>query len=91
VENVQIKAHVAIPQIGEYQRTHLLSLVESLHEPMLAFGRITLAELRKHMAALTEHLANPDTTILDRLVVQAWGQRSTHQLGDGQASVRCDE
>jgi ubiquinone/menaquinone biosynthesis C-methylase UbiE len=92
-ENVQIKAHVAIPQIGEYQRTHLLSLVESLHEPMLASGRITLTELRTHMAALTEHLADPDTTILDRLVVQAWGQkpsdpRSIHQLGDAQESAR---
>jgi hypothetical protein len=75
VENVQIKAHAAIPQIGEYQRTHLLSLLESLHEPMLASGRITLRELGKHVVALREHLANPDTTILDRLVVQAWGQK----------------
>jgi SAM-dependent methyltransferase len=95
-ENVQIKAHVGIPQIGEYQRTHLLSLVQSLHDPMLASGRITVTELRKHMAALTAHLGNPDTTILDRLVVQAWGQkpsgrRSVHQLGDAQASARCDE
>jgi hypothetical protein len=44
-ENIQIKAHIGIPLIDEYQRTHLLSLVESLHEPMLATGRITLTEL----------------------------------------------
>jgi hypothetical protein len=27
------------------------------------------------MAALTKHLADPKTTLIDRLVVQAWGTK----------------
>ncbi len=30
-------------------------------------------ELSDHMAALAKHLADPATTLIDRLVVQAWG------------------
>jgi SAM-dependent methyltransferase len=74
-ENVQIHAHADIPQIGEYQRTHLLSLIESTPDLMLNSGRLTAVELRDHMAALAKHLADPDTVLIDRLVVQAWGTK----------------
>jgi len=74
-ENIQMKAHVEVAQIGEYRRTHLLSLIESMRDLVLASGRIGEAELGAHMAALSEHLADPGTTLIDKLIVQAWGQR----------------
>ena len=63
VENVRMKAQVEVAQIGEYRRTHLLSLVDSMQDLIITSGRITKTELRKHMAALSEHLADPGTTL----------------------------
>ena len=74
-ENVQICAHADFPQVGEYQRTHLLSLVESTPDLMLRSGRLNAMELHHHVAALAKHLADPDTVLIDRLVVQAWGTK----------------
>jgi hypothetical protein len=68
-----MRAHANLPQVGEYQRTHLLSLIESTRELMIGSGRLTEAELRHHVAALAKH---PATTLIDRLVVQAWGTKS---------------
>jgi len=74
-ENVQMKVHVEVAQIGEYRRTHLLSLLESMQDLVVASGRITKTELKEHMAALSEHLADPGTTLVDKLTVQVWGQK----------------
>jgi SAM-dependent methyltransferase len=74
-ENVQIRARADVPQVGDYQRTHLLSLIESTPELMLGSGRLDAMELRDHIAALAKHLADPATTLIDRLVVQAWGTK----------------
>jgi len=75
VENVGMKVHVEVAQIGEYRRTHLLALLQSMENLVLASDRITKTELNKHAAALSEHLADPETTLIDKLVVQAWGQK----------------
>jgi ubiquinone/menaquinone biosynthesis C-methylase UbiE len=74
-ENIQMKAHVEVAQVGEYRRTHLLSLIESMYDLMLSSGRLKDAELRDHMAAVSKHLADPGTTLIDKLIVQAWGER----------------
>jgi SAM-dependent methyltransferase len=74
-ENVQICAHADFPRVGEYQRTHLLSLIESTPDLVLGSGRLTAIELQHHIAVLAKHLANPDTALIDRLVVQAWGTK----------------
>jgi SAM-dependent methyltransferase len=74
-ENVKMKVHVEIAQIAEYRRTHLLALIESMRGPVLASGRIGDSELRSHMSALSAHLSDPGTTLIDKMLVQAWGQR----------------
>jgi len=74
-ENIQLKVHVEVAQVGQYRRTHLLSLIESMREAIFASGRITETELRDHMAALSAHLADPGTTLIDKLIVQAWGRK----------------
>jgi hypothetical protein len=73
--NVSMKVHVEVAKVGEYRRTHLLSLLQSMEDSVIASGRITKAELKKHTTALSEHLADPETTLIDKLVVQAWGQK----------------
>ena len=74
-ENIQIHAHANVPRIGEYQRMHLLSLIGSTPDLMLASGQLNAAELQDHMVALAKHLADPTTTLIDRLVVHAWGTK----------------
>ena len=73
--NLEMRTHVALPKVGEYQRTHLLSLIEAMRAQILASGRIGEAQLREHMTALSEHLSEPTTTLIDKLVVQAWGRK----------------
>jgi ubiquinone/menaquinone biosynthesis C-methylase UbiE len=74
-QNIKMKAHVEAAHIGEYRRTHLLSLIESMRHLVLASGQITESELRNDMSALSAHLSDPRTTLIDKLVVQAWGQK----------------
>jgi SAM-dependent methyltransferase len=75
VENVQMRVHVEVAQVGEYRRTHLLSLLQSMEDRVVAAGRVTRAQLKTHIAALSAHLADPGTTLIDKLIVQAWGQK----------------
>jgi SAM-dependent methyltransferase len=75
VQNLEMRTHLELPKVGEYQRTHLLSLIEAMRAQILASERIGGAELREHMAALSEHLSDPTTTLIDKLVVQAWGRK----------------
>jgi hypothetical protein len=44
-------------------------------QSLLGPGRLTATELRDHMDALAKHLSDPSTTLIDRLVVQAWGTK----------------
>jgi ubiquinone/menaquinone biosynthesis C-methylase UbiE len=73
--NIEMEAHVEIARVGEYRRTHLLSLIESMRELVLASGQMNETELREHIAALSTHLADPETTLIDKLIVQAWGRK----------------
>ena len=73
--NIEMKVQVEVAQVGEYRRTHLLSLLESMRDLVIRSGRITETELGMHMAALSAHLADPRTTLIDKLIVQAWGQK----------------
>ena len=68
-----MKVHVEVAKVGEYRRTHLLSLLQSMEDSVVASGRITKTELKRHMAALSEHLADPETTLIDKLVVSGLG------------------
>jgi len=75
-KNVEMKIHVEVAQIGEYRRNHLLSLIESMRDLVLASARISESELQGHVSALSAHLADPRTTLIDKLVIQAWGQKA---------------
>ena len=53
----------------------MLSLIESMSDLVLASGQLKETELHEHIAALSAHLADPETTLIDKLIVQAWGQK----------------
>ena len=71
----EIRAHLQaeLPQVGQYRRTHLISLVESVRDKIVALGLMTEQELESHRKALLEHLANPNTLVVEKLLMQCWG------------------
>jgi len=48
-------------------------MLEVMHDKILALGKVSETELSDHKKALLQHLSDPDTVLIDRLLVQAWG------------------
>ncbi len=76
VRNIQTRVIVEVPPLGDYRRTHLLSLIDSLHDKIITNGVLEEAKLNAHREALALHLEDPATTVIDKLLVQCWGQKS---------------
>ena len=75
VQNIQTKVTVETPPLGDYRRTHLISLIDSLRDKIIAMGVLDEAKLDEHRNALAQHLKDPATTVIDKLLVQCWGQK----------------
>jgi trans-aconitate methyltransferase len=76
VQDVQVKVHVDVVKPGSYRRAHLFSLLDSLHDKVIALQLLSEEELANHRDALRRHLDNSDTVIIDKLHVQAWGRKA---------------
>lgn len=76
VRNIRTKVTVETPPLGDYRRTHLISLIDSVHDKIIDKGVLAEAELSEHRRALARHLEDPATTVIDKLLVQCWGQKS---------------
>jgi|SRR5579859_425861 len=74
-QDVRMGVHAALPQPGQYRRTHLLSLIESVREKAIGSGVISEAELDRHCALLRGHLDDPATVVIDKLLIQSWGRK----------------
>jgi SAM-dependent methyltransferase len=75
VRNIQTKINVDIVPIDEYRRTHLVSLIDSVRDKVVGMGLMSEDELQEHRGALVSHLADPSTTVIEKLFVQCWGQK----------------
>jgi SAM-dependent methyltransferase len=75
VQNIQTKVAVETPPLGDYRRTHLVSLIDSIRDKIIAKGLLNEAQLNEHREALMRHLSDPATTVIDKLLVQCWGQK----------------
>jgi len=75
IKNIRVKIHVGTASPGEYRRTHLLSLLDVMHDKVVDFGFLSETQLSKHRAALVDHLKDPDTLLIDKLLDQAWGNK----------------
>jgi hypothetical protein len=74
-QDVRAKVHAKFVDMDSSRRTHHLGLLEVMHEKILSFGRLKESELAEHKKALRRHLADPDTVVIDHLLVQAWGRK----------------
>jgi SAM-dependent methyltransferase len=75
LEDVQYKVHVDVAMRGGYRRTHLLTLLDSLREQITKLGLLNEDELARHRQTLATHLDDPNTVVIDKLLVQAWGRK----------------
>jgi hypothetical protein len=77
LEDVQYKVHVDFAMRGGPRRTHLLSLIDSLREQITRLDLLSEEELARHQHALAGHLDDLNTVVIDKLLVQAWGRKSS--------------
>jgi ubiquinone/menaquinone biosynthesis C-methylase UbiE len=75
VENIRVQVTVETPPIGDERRTHLVSLIDSVGENIIAKGLLTESALKEHKEVLVRHLNDPGTTVIDQLLVQCWGSK----------------
>ncbi len=75
VDAVETHVHAHLPHTGEYRRTHLLALLDSIRARVLASGLMDEGALEGHRNALLNHLADPTTLVIDKLLVQSWGRK----------------
>jgi SAM-dependent methyltransferase len=75
VLDVQARVQAELPEPGQYRRTHLISLVESLRDKLVEMKVMDEQDLENHLTALTSHLADPKTLVIEKLLIQAWGRK----------------
>ena len=75
VQNIQLKVTVATPKPGNYYRTHLTSMIDSVRDKVIAGGSLDESELDEHQESLLRHLNDPTTVVIGQLFVQSWGQK----------------
>ena len=73
--DVRACAHQKLARPGDLNHTNVLHFVEICRERLLAAGEFSAGQLDALVEALGEHLARPDTVVLDKLFFQAWGRR----------------
>jgi SAM-dependent methyltransferase len=76
VEDIQTRIDVAFLRLGDLRRTELVSLIGSMRNKLLELDLMSEADLQEHREALLGHLADPSTTVIDKLFVQSWGRKS---------------
>ncbi len=82
VQNVQVQIDVDTPPQGDYRRNHLVSLIDSLHDKVIALGLLDEKKLADHRSALMQHLEKPETVVIDKLFVQVWGRSRAETSGE---------
>jgi hypothetical protein len=63
--------------VGDSRRMFVLTMLDVIHDKILALNRFTEREFEAHREALSLHLSDPETLLIDRLLVQAWGRKPT--------------
>jgi hypothetical protein len=47
-----------------------------MQERIMELGRFSESEFKEHQKRLFLHLADPDTLVIDRLLIQAWARKA---------------
>ena len=83
LEEVQCKVHVDTVKPHGSRRKHLLALLDLLQDKVISLGLLTDRELAAHKASVATHLDDPNTLVIDKLLVQAWGRKASKQAAYG--------
>ena len=75
LDDVRAAARVHTPQPGDYLRSHLLSLQESVRSAALRRRLLTAAEWTELTGRLRAHLDDPGTFLVGQSLIQAWGRK----------------
>jgi ubiquinone/menaquinone biosynthesis C-methylase UbiE len=75
LERIRVSGQADFPDPGSYRRTHLLALLDSVREQVITSELMTESQLDDHRARLREHLDRHDTSVMDKVLVQAWGTK----------------
>jgi len=78
--NVQTKVQARFLDVGDSRRAHHLGLLDVMRAKILAMGQLSKSEFTGHERALRQHIADPDTLVMDHLLVQAWGSKPIWRL-----------
>jgi ubiquinone/menaquinone biosynthesis C-methylase UbiE len=73
---VHARLHSELPGPGQYRRTHLIALIESIREKVVAMELLDERDLDAHIEALRTHLADTMTVVVDKLLMQAWARKA---------------
>jgi SAM-dependent methyltransferase len=73
--DVRARLQAELPEPGQYRRTHLISLLDSIRGKILTLDLINERELDAHRRALLEHLSDPTTVVIEKLLMQCWGRK----------------
>jgi ubiquinone/menaquinone biosynthesis C-methylase UbiE len=73
--NVQARLWAELPRPGQDRRTHLISLVDSIRQKIFQMSLMSESELDAHRQALLQHLTDPNTVVIEKLLMQCWGQK----------------
>jgi ubiquinone/menaquinone biosynthesis C-methylase UbiE len=76
IDAAQARLWAELPQVGQYRRTHLISLVDSMRSRILQMNLMSESELDGHRAALLDHLGDSNTVVMEKLLMQCWGTKS---------------
>jgi SAM-dependent methyltransferase len=76
LRDVRVRPTARVTHPGDYYHTFILTLCRLLREPLLAAGTLSAAALDAHVAAVREHLMQPDTITCQPLLWQAWGVKA---------------
>jgi ubiquinone/menaquinone biosynthesis C-methylase UbiE len=72
--DVQARLWAELPQPGQYRRTHLISLVDSIRKKVLDMNLMSESDLDAHRQALLQHLTDPNTVVIEKLLMQCWAR-----------------
>ncbi len=72
---VRFRVQAEMPEPGQYRRTHLISLLDSIREKVITKGLMDAPTLDAHRSVLLAHLADVNTIVVDKLIVQCWGRK----------------
>lgn len=85
LKEIRAVAHVHTPQPGEYLRSHLPSLLDSVRATALSRKLLTAGQWTGLTARLRAHLDDPRTFVVGQTLIQARGRKAASGDGEGPA------